>query len=96
MKVRTALLAALLLSGCQNLSHQDDRALTAIESIKSPQVNKKAHKKHASGFLFGDEQLDEMEDTDNLWVRISNDMQLDTPENDRVRQQRALLLRNDM
>ena len=96
MKVRTALLAALLLSGCQNLSHQDDRALTAIESIKSPQVNKKAHKKHASGFLFSDEQLDEMEDTDNLWVRISNDMQLDTPENDRVRQQRALLLRNDM
>ena len=42
MKVRTALLAALFLSGCQNLSHQDDRALTAIEPIKSPQVNKKA------------------------------------------------------
>ncbi|MFM4873256.1 LysM peptidoglycan-binding domain-containing protein [Aeromonas veronii] len=95
MKVRTALLAALLLSGCQNLSHQDDRALTAIEPIKSPQVNKKAHKKHSSRFLFGDEQLDEMEDTDNLWVRISDDMQLETPDNARIRQQREWLLRND-
>lgn len=95
MKVRTALLAALLLSGCQNLSHQDDRALTAIEPIKSPQVNKKANKKHASRFVFGDEQLDEMEDTDNLWVRISDDMQLDTPDNPRIRKQREWLLRND-
>ncbi|WP_042011055.1 lytic transglycosylase [Aeromonas fluvialis] len=95
MKVRTALLAALLLSGCQNLSHQDDRALTAIEPIKSPQVKKKAHSKHASNFLFGDEQLDEMEDTDNLWVRISDDMQLDTPDNARIRQQRESLLRNN-
>ena len=50
MKVRTALLAALLLSGCQNLSHQDDRALTAIEPIKSPQVKKKAHKKRELNF----------------------------------------------
>ncbi|MFQ1742058.1 LysM peptidoglycan-binding domain-containing protein [Aeromonas veronii] len=95
MKVRTALLAALLLSGCQNLSHQDDRALTAIEPIKSPQVKKKAHKKHSSHFLFGDEQLDEMEETDNLWVRISDDMQLETPDNPRIRQQREWLLRND-
>ncbi|MDT9091668.1 hypothetical protein, partial [Escherichia coli] len=77
MKVRTALLAALFLSGCQNLSHQDDRALTAIEPIKSPQVNKKAYKKHSARFLFGDEQIDELDDTDNLWVRISDDMQFD-------------------
>ncbi|HDZ8833492.1 LysM peptidoglycan-binding domain-containing protein [Aeromonas dhakensis] len=95
MKVRTALLAALFLSGCQNLSHQDDRALTAIEPIKSPQVNKKAYKKHSARFLFGDEQIDELDDTDNLWVRISDDMQFDPQENDRVRQQRDWLLRND-
>lgn len=95
MKVRTALLAALLLSGCQNLSHQDDRALTAVEPIKSPQIHKKAYKKHTSRFLFGDEQLDEMEGSDNLWARISDDMQLDTPDNARIRQQRQWLLHND-
>ena len=95
MKVRTALLAALLLSGCQNLSHQDDRALTAIEPIKSPQVSKKTYKKQSARFLFGDEQIEELDDTDNLWVRISDDMQFDPQENDRVRQQRDWLLRND-
>ncbi|MGL4249482.1 MAG: LysM peptidoglycan-binding domain-containing protein [Aeromonas sp.] len=95
MKVRTALLAALLLSGCQNLNHQDDRALTAVEPIKSPQVKKKLHKKHASPYLFGDEQLDAMADTENLWMRISDDMQLETPDNARIRQQRESLLRND-
>ena len=36
-----------------------------------------------------------MEDTDNLWVRISDDMQLETPDNARIRQQREWLLRND-
>ena len=87
MKLRTALLAALFLSGCQNLSHQDDRAVTAIEPIKSPQVSKKTYKKHSSRMLFGDEQIEELDDTDNLWVRISDDMQLDSHENARVRQQ---------
>ena len=100
MKVKTALLAALLLSGCQNLNHQDDRALAATESNKSSQLTKKAYKKHASGFLFGDEQLDDTDtdtvaETDNLWERISNDMQLNTPDNARIRQQRQWLLRND-
>ncbi|MGY3926344.1 lytic transglycosylase [Aeromonas simiae] len=95
MKVRTALLAALFLSGCQNLSHQDDRALAAIEPSKSPQVNKKAHKRHPAPSLFGDDQLDAAEESDDLWVRISNDMQLDVPDNDRVRRQRAAILRSD-
>lgn len=95
MKLRTALLATLILSGCQNLSHQDDRALTASEPIKSPQVSKKLHKKHASRFLFNDDQLDESTDTGNLWVRISDDMQLDFPDNQRIRQQRATILRSD-
>ncbi len=95
MKVRTALLAALLLSGCQNLSHQDDLGANGNRADQVPQVKKKAHKKHSSHFLFGDEQLDEMEDTDNLWVRISDDMQLETPDNARIRQQREWLLRND-
>lgn len=95
MKLRTALLATLLLSGCQNLSHQDDRALTAIEPIKSPKVGKKTYKKHASRMLFGDDQLEELEDTDNLWVRISDDMLFDPQDNDRIRQQRDLLLRDD-
>lgn len=95
MKLRTALLAALFLSGCQNLSHQDDRAVTAIEPIKSPQVSKKTYKKHSSRMLFGDEQIEELDDTDNLWVRISDDMQLDSHDNARVRQQRDWLLRND-
>ncbi|PJG59005.1 lytic transglycosylase [Aeromonas cavernicola] len=95
MKARTALLAALVLSGCQNLSHQDDRALAVLEPIKSSQVNKKAHKKYASGMLFGDDQIDETSSTDNLWVRISDDMQLDTTDNERIRKQREWLLRND-
>ncbi|MGX9079923.1 hypothetical protein ACWTQY_29075, partial [Klebsiella pneumoniae] len=95
MKLRTALLATLILSGCQNLNHQDDRALTASEPIKSPQVSKKLHKKHASRFLFNDDQLDESTDTGNLWVRISDDMQLDFPDNQRIRQQRATILRSD-
>lgn len=95
MKLRTALLATLLLSGCQNLNHQDDRALTANEPIKSPQVSKKLHKKHASGSFFSDDQLDEVQDTDNLWARISDDMQLDFQDNQRIGQQRAAILRSD-
>ncbi|MGY2498718.1 hypothetical protein, partial [Klebsiella pneumoniae] len=91
LNVRTASLAALPLRGCPNVSHQDDRALTAIEPIKSPQVNKKAYKKHSTRFLFGDEQIDALDDTDNLWVRISDDMQFEPQDNARVSQQRDWL-----
>ncbi|MHA7000900.1 LysM peptidoglycan-binding domain-containing protein [Aeromonas schubertii] len=95
MKVRTALLAALFLSGCQNLSNQDDRALTAIEPIKSPQVSKKTHKRYASGVWLNDDQLESVAGSDDLWVRISEDMQLEVPDNDRVRRQRTSILRNE-
>ncbi|SIQ01105.1 membrane-bound lytic murein transglycosylase D [Aeromonas sp. RU39B] len=95
MKVRTAILAALFLSGCQHLSNQDDRAQTAIEPVTSPQVNKKAHKRYSPRFLLNDEQLETVEGSDDLWERIGADMQLDVSDNDRITRQRASILSND-
>ncbi|MGL5293334.1 MAG: transglycosylase SLT domain-containing protein [Aeromonas sp.] len=90
MKVRTALLAALLLSGCQNQNHQDDPALTASEFLSSSHGNKNSD----SPFLSHKKRVE----TDNLWVRISNDMQddprLNSVDHGRVRQQQELLISN--